>query len=84
MSVLLQLGSSAPAAALPGQFCDSDGRIGLLDEYCPHRRASRFFGPNEESRLRWVYHGWKFADGSCRLKFPTAMDGVRPDRQVRN
>ena len=47
-------------------FRDSDGRIGLLDEFCPHRRASLFFGRNEERGLRCVYHGWKFAvDGSC-------------------
>ena len=47
-------------------FRDSDGRIGLLDEYCPHRRASLWFGRNEECGLRCVYHGWKFAvDGSC-------------------
>jgi phthalate 4,5-dioxygenase oxygenase subunit len=47
-------------------FRDSDGRIGLLDEFCPHRRASLFFGRNEECGLRCVYHGWKFAvDGSC-------------------
>ena len=47
-------------------FRDSDGRIGLLDEYCSHRRASLFFGRNEECGLRCVYHGWKFAvDGSC-------------------
>jgi phthalate 4,5-dioxygenase oxygenase subunit len=42
-------------------FRDSDGRIGLLDEYCPHRRASLFFGRNEGCGLRCVYHGWKFA-----------------------
>jgi len=41
-------------------FRDSEGRIGLLDEYCPHRRASLFFGRNEECGLRCVYHGWKF------------------------
>src|SRR6266508_211400 len=29
-------------------FRDSLGRIGLLDEYCPHRRVSLFFGRNEE------------------------------------
>ena len=47
-------------------FRDSDGRIGLLNEYCPHRRASLWFGRNEECGLRCVYHGWKFAvDGSC-------------------
>jgi phthalate 4,5-dioxygenase len=29
-------------------FRDTQGRIGLLDEYCPHRRASLFFGRSEE------------------------------------
>ncbi|MBV8888710.1 MAG: Rieske 2Fe-2S domain-containing protein [Alphaproteobacteria bacterium] len=47
-------------------FRDSKGRIGLLDELCPHRLASLFFGRNEECGLRCVYHGWKFdVDGSC-------------------
>jgi len=47
-------------------FRDTAGRIGLLDEYCPHRRASLFFGRNEECGLRCVYHGWKFdVDGTC-------------------
>ena len=47
-------------------FRDSDGRVGLVDAFCPHRRASMFFGRNEECGLRCVYHGWKFAvDGSC-------------------
>jgi phthalate 4,5-dioxygenase len=47
-------------------FRDTEGRIGLLDEFCPHRRASLFFGRNEECGLRCVYHGWKFdVDGAC-------------------
>jgi phenylpropionate dioxygenase-like ring-hydroxylating dioxygenase large terminal subunit len=47
-------------------FRDSSGAIGLLDEYCPHRRASLFFGRNEECGLRCVYHGWKFdVGGRC-------------------
>ena len=47
-------------------FRDTQGRIGLLDEFCPHRRASLFLGRNEECGLRCVYHGWKFdADGRC-------------------
>jgi phthalate 4,5-dioxygenase len=47
-------------------FRDSRGRIGLLDERCPHRQASLFLGRNEECGLRCVYHGWKFdADGQC-------------------
>ena len=47
-------------------FRDSTGKIGLLDELCPHRLASLYFGRNEECGLRCVYHGWKFAvDGTC-------------------
>src|SRR5438874_3679469 len=41
-------------------FRDSDGRLGVLDEHCPHRRASLAFGRNEECGLRCLYHGWKF------------------------
>jgi phthalate 4,5-dioxygenase oxygenase subunit len=40
-------------------FRDTDGRLGVLDEYCPHRRVSLAFGRNEECGLRCLYHGWK-------------------------
>ena len=47
-------------------FRDSTGRVGLIQNHCPHRGASLFFGRNEEGGLRCVYHGWKFSfDGSC-------------------
>jgi phenylpropionate dioxygenase-like ring-hydroxylating dioxygenase large terminal subunit len=47
-------------------FRDSNGRPGLIQNNCPHRGASLFFGRNEEAGLRCVYHGWKFAtDGTC-------------------
>ncbi len=47
-------------------FRDTDGRIGLLDEFCPHRLVSLWLGRNEECGLRCVYHGWKFdVNGQC-------------------
>ncbi len=47
-------------------FKDTMGRIGVLDAYCPHRRAHLFWGRNEECGLRCVYHGWKFdVEGNC-------------------
>jgi phthalate 4,5-dioxygenase len=47
-------------------FRDTDGKVGLVDAFCPHRRAPMFFGRNEECGLRCVYHGWKFdRDGTC-------------------
>lgn len=46
-------------------FRDTDGRVGLLDELCPHRRASLLFARNEECGLRCLYHGWKMdVDGN--------------------
>lgn len=47
-------------------FRDTRGRVGLLEEFCAHRRASLFLGRNEEGGLRCVYHGWKYdVEGSC-------------------
>ncbi|MEP6702174.1 MAG: Rieske 2Fe-2S domain-containing protein [Betaproteobacteria bacterium] len=40
-------------------FRDTEGRVGLLGEFCPHRGASLVFGRNEECGLRCLYHGWK-------------------------
>jgi len=47
-------------------FRDSEGCYGLIDEFCPHRGASLWFGRNEECGLRCPYHGWKFdVNGQC-------------------
>jgi phthalate 4,5-dioxygenase len=56
-------------------FRDSEGRIGVLDERCGHRLASLFWGRNEQSGLRCVYHGWKYdVDGNC-VDIPNAPEG---------
>jgi phthalate 4,5-dioxygenase oxygenase subunit len=48
-------------------FRDSEGRVGLVDQACPHRGAPMVFGRTEDGGLRCVYHGWKFdVDGRCR------------------
>jgi phenylpropionate dioxygenase-like ring-hydroxylating dioxygenase large terminal subunit len=65
-------------------FRDSNGRIGLLDEFCPHRRASLFWGRNEECGLRCVYHGWKFdVDGTC-VDMPNEPPEYAFENKVRN
>ena len=47
-------------------FRDTEGRVGLVDGCCPHRGSGMFYGRNEESGLRCVYHGWKFdVTGQC-------------------
>src|SRR5256885_11925724 len=57
-------------------FRDSDGRLGVLSEYCLHRRASLAFGRNEECGLRCLYHGWKFdVDGNV-IDMPSEAPGA--------
>jgi len=64
-------------------FRDSLGRVGLLDERCPHRTASLYFGRNEECGLRCVYHGWKFdVDGAC-VDMPSEPPGGGFQHKVR-
>ena len=47
-------------------FRDTEGRVGLVEEYCPHRGTSLYYGINEECGLRCIYHGWKFdVNGTC-------------------
>ena len=47
-------------------FRDTNGAVGVIQNHCPHRGASLFFGRNEEAGIRCVYHGWKFdVDGKC-------------------
>jgi phenylpropionate dioxygenase-like ring-hydroxylating dioxygenase large terminal subunit len=47
-------------------FRDTDGRIGVIDEFCAHRGVSLWFGRNEECGLRCPYHGWKYdVNGQC-------------------
>jgi phthalate 4,5-dioxygenase oxygenase subunit len=47
-------------------FRDSDGRYGLISEFCAHRGVSLWFGRNEEGGIRCAYHGWKYdVTGQC-------------------
>jgi len=57
-------------------FRDSDGRVGLIGEFCPNRNAPLFFGRNEESGLRCLYHGWKVASDGTVLE----MSSEPPER----
>src|ERR1700751_5312888 len=47
-------------------FRDTQGRVGVMDEFCAHRGVSLWFGRNEENGLRCPYHGWKYdVAGQC-------------------
>ena len=60
-------------------FRDSNGDVGLIDEFCPHRGPSLYFGRNENCGLRCLYHGWKFdKDGNI-----TEMPSEPPESQMK-
>lgn len=61
-------------------FRDTEGNVGLLDELCPHRRASLVFGRNEECGLRCLYHGWKMDAKGHILEMPSEPE----NSQLRN
>src|SRR5437867_4202726 len=64
-------------------YRDTDGRVGLLDVHCAHRGASLFFGRNEESGLRCVYHGWKYdLEGRC-IDMPNEAPESNPSTPLR-
>ncbi len=64
-------------------FRDTDGKVGVLDAYCPHRLAHLYFGRNEECGLRCVYHGWKFdVDGNC-VDMPSEPEGERLKKNIK-
>jgi 5,5'-dehydrodivanillate O-demethylase len=47
-------------------YRDREGRLGLLGDRCPHRRAGIVYGVPEPEGLRCAYHGWLFdAAGRC-------------------
>jgi phenylpropionate dioxygenase-like ring-hydroxylating dioxygenase large terminal subunit len=58
-------------------FRDTDGRYGLIDEFCAHRGVSLWFGRNEACGLRCAYHGWKYdVTGQC-IEIPSEPEGSR-------
>ena len=47
-------------------FRATDGRVGFMQEACPHRCVSLALARNEDNGLRCVFHGWKFSvEGKC-------------------
>jgi phthalate 4,5-dioxygenase oxygenase subunit len=61
-------------------FRDTNGRVGLVDEFCPHRMASFLIGRNENCGITCIYHGWKFdVNGAC-VDMPTEPE----DRGFKN
>jgi len=65
-------------------FRDSVGRVGVLDEACPHRKASLVFGRNEEGGIRCLWHQWKIATDGTLLEMPNNPDCAFRERVKAN
>lgn len=52
-------------------FRAEDGRLGLMDEYCPHRRASLALARIEDCTLRCIYHGWRIDHTGAVVEVPS-------------
>jgi phenylpropionate dioxygenase-like ring-hydroxylating dioxygenase large terminal subunit len=64
-------------------FRDTNGRVGVLDAYCPHRLAHLYYGRNEECGIRCIYHGWKFdVEGNC-VDMPSEPEGDRLKKNIK-
>src|SRR5213592_695448 len=47
-------------------FRDKSGRVGTIQDHCPHRGASLLYGRVEERGIACAYHGWLYdTEGSC-------------------
>ncbi|TYP80983.1 phenylpropionate dioxygenase-like ring-hydroxylating dioxygenase large terminal subunit [Maritimibacter alkaliphilus HTCC2654] len=53
---------------------NADGQLGVLDQFCPHRRSSLAIGRCEGDGIRCLYHGWKFAPDGTVLETPNVND----------
>ena len=67
-------------------FRDTEGRYGLIDEFCAHRGVSLWFGRNEECGFRCPYHGWKYdVTGQCvDLPSEPEASGIRARIKLRS
>lgn len=63
-------------------FRDTQGQVGIIDAYCPHKLAQLFWGRNEDCGLRCPYHGWKFdVQGNC-VDLPNVENAENTKRKM--
>jgi 5,5'-dehydrodivanillate O-demethylase oxygenase subunit len=58
-------------------FRSEAGELGLLEEHCPHRRASLRLGVVDAEGIRCPYHGFKFSPRGRCLELPSERGDPR-------
>jgi phthalate 4,5-dioxygenase oxygenase subunit len=64
-------------------FRDTQGRLGLIGEFCAHRGVSLWFGRNEENGIRCPYHGWKYDVGGQCVDLPSEPEESGMRRNIK-
>jgi 5,5'-dehydrodivanillate O-demethylase oxygenase subunit len=64
-------------------FRDRAGKLGLVGESCPHRRASLAYGIPTESGIRCPYHGWQFDHAGRCIEQPNEPEGSMFKEKIR-
>ncbi|MBN9428771.1 MAG: Rieske 2Fe-2S domain-containing protein [Burkholderiales bacterium] len=54
-------------------YRSTDGRVGFLNEACPHRGISLALARNEDNALRCIFHGWKLSITGEVLEVPNEV-----------
>ncbi len=87
MSADIEAGGAPKRVRLLGEdlvaYRSPDGKVGLIDEACPHRGASLALARNEECGLRCLYHGWAMNGAGEVVETPAEPDGSRLKERVK-
>lgn len=64
-------------------FRNTQGKVGLVDQKCPHRGADLYFGRNEDCAIRCVFHGWKIDIQGNPIELPNVPPDSNYHQKIR-
>ena len=65
-------------------FRDTNGKVGIMHEHCPHRRASLLLARNDDCGQRCIYHGWKMNVDGLVVDMPSEPPNSRMVGRIRH
>ena len=86
IAISADIGERPVARRLLGEdlvvFRSGDGKVGVVDRQCKHRRADLLVGVCEKSGIRCGYHGWMYAHDGKVIEQP-AEPRLNPRVQIK-